>query len=196
MDEKRPTLTRSCAAVLVVAAALSLSTAGAAGSPSRDAANERGGARAVAVSREADLAHEIAAEINAVRRARGLSSLRSSPLLGRAGSAHATWLATAGSFTHDWPAGRPFSRWILGFYPATGYGQWTAGENLLWRSPAITSEEALALWLASPPHRRNLLSRAWHELGVAVVRADGASGIYAPNDPVFVVAAEFGARSR
>jgi uncharacterized protein YkwD len=148
------------------------------------------------VAHVAQVARSITTRINRLRRARGLRPLRSSTLLVRAGAAHAAWLASAGAFTHDWPQGTPFARWIPSFYPATGFRRWDAGENLLWRSPEVTADEAVAMWLASPPHRRNLLSRAWREVGVGVVRADGAAGVYAPNDPVVVVAAEFGRRVR
>lgn len=149
----------------------------------------------MAVSQETQLGRDVTRDMNRIRRAHGLAALRSSSLLARAASAHAVWLATAGAFTHDWPVGRPFARWILGFYPAAGYMRWTAGENLLWRSPAVTSREAVALWLASPPHRRNLLG-SWRELGVGVVRADGAAGVFPSDEPVFVLATEFGARVR
>jgi len=181
---------------LVVALAAMAAALGQAGSAVAVTRPEASRAGAVAVSRETQLGRDLTGEINRLRRAHGLGALRSSHLLARAAAAHAVWLATAGSFTHDWPAGTPFSQWILGFYPATGYGTWAAGENLLWRSPDVTPAQALALWLASPPHRRNLLTSSWRELGVAVVRADGASGVYPAGEPVFVVATEFGARIR
>ena len=181
---------------LLVALAAIVAALGQSGSAAAVTRPESTRGQAVAVSRVTQLGRDLTGEINRLRRAHGLGALRSSPALARAASAHAVWLATAGSFTHDWPAGTPFSHWILGFYPATGYGAWTAGENLLWRSPDVTPGEALALWLASPPHRRNLLTPSWHELGVGVVRADGASGVYPTDEPVFVVATEFGARIR
>jgi uncharacterized protein YkwD len=181
---------------LLVALAALVAALGQTGSAAAVTRPEASPSGAVAVSRETQLGRDLTGEINRLRRAHGLGALRSSRLLARAASAHAVWLATAGSFTHDWPAGTPFSHWILGFYPATGYGSWTAGENLLWRSPDVTAAQALALWLASPPHRLNLLTSSWRELGVAVVRADGASGVYPTGEPVFVVATEFGARIR
>jgi len=49
-------------------------------------------------------------------------------------------------------------------------------------------------WLASPPHRRVLLTPAWRELGIGAARAFGADGVYAGAD-VVIAAAEFGARS-
>jgi uncharacterized protein YkwD len=49
------------------------------------------------------------------------------------------------------------------------------------------------IWLASPAHRAVLLTPAWRELGVGVVRAERATGVYASQD-VYVVAVEFGAR--
>jgi uncharacterized protein YkwD len=136
----------------------------------------------------------IAAAVNAHRRRLGLRTLRIAAPLARAGDAHARALAVAGLFTHDWPGGRPFSRWMPSFYGQAGYRSWRAGENLLWSAGSITPAAALSLWLASPPHRRLLLTPTWREIGIGVVHATQAAGAFGGQD-VYVVAAEFGARS-
>lgn len=136
----------------------------------------------------------IAAAVNSLRRRRGLRPLRVAAPLVRAGDLHARALAVAGLFTHDWPGGRPFSRWIPGFYAQAGYRRWSAGENLLWSTGPFAASAAPRFWLASPTHRRLLLTRSWREIGIGVVHATRAPGAYGGQD-VYVVAAEFGARS-
>lgn len=135
----------------------------------------------------------IVAEINRVRRRLGLGALAVSGELARAGDKHAYALALRGSFSHDWPDGRPFTRWIVGFYPVRRARFWSAGENLLWTAGALSPSEAVRMWLNSPSHRQILLSPRWREVGVGVVRALDAPGAYRGLD-VFVAAAEFGVR--
>jgi uncharacterized protein YkwD len=132
--------------------------------------------------------------INQVRAAHGLRPLRRSPLLVRAAVAHARALALAGDFQHEWPDGRPFDKWILGFYPLGAHAFWSSGENLLWTSGGLTAPNAIRLWLASPEHRRNMLDARWREIGVGVVHASGAGGAFAGYD-IDLAATEFGARS-
>jgi hypothetical protein len=103
--------------------------------------------------------------------------------------------ALAGQFTHAWPTtGRTFGSWIRNFYSARGFRRWSAGENLLWASPGFTSANAVQQWLASPIHRRVMLTPSWRELGVGVVTASAAPGAYGGRD-VQIAAAEFGKRS-
>lgn len=138
----------------------------------------------------------VVAEINRVRLARGLPMLRLASELGRAGDAHGRALAYAGEFSHDWPADdAPFGRWIARFYPRGSYRSWRAGENLLWTTGRFTAREAVAAWLASPPHRKVMLAPHWREVGVGVVRAYDAPGVY-QRHTVAIAAAEFGLRTR
>jgi uncharacterized protein YkwD len=150
--------------------------------------------RQFSVAATPDLARTLAAEVNRTRRARGLRPLRISVRLAEAGTAHARALAEAGQFTHAWPTtGRLFGSWIRSFYPSRGYRSWSAGENLLWASPAMTPAGAVQQWLDSPAHRRVMLSRSWRELGIGVVTATAAPGAYGGRD-VQIAAAEFGIR--
>jgi uncharacterized protein YkwD len=151
-------------------------------------------ARAFRVSATPDLARPLLAAVNRTRRAHGLRPLAYSDALANAATEHARALATAGTFTHDWPTtGRLFSSWIRSFYPARGYRTWSAGENLLWASPGFTPTSAVQQWLDSPTHRRLLLTKSWRELGIGVVSAVAAPGTYGGRD-VQIAAAEFGLR--
>ena len=49
------------------------------------------------------------------------------------------------------------------------------------------------MWLASPEHRRILLTRSWRQIGLAAIRADNAPGVYG-GQSVVILAAEFGIR--
>lgn len=135
----------------------------------------------------------VSAEINAVRRAHRLPQLALSAQLARAGREHAQQLALAGYFSHDWTDGTPFGSWIRRFYPVGRARHWSAGENLAWATPDLTAQRAVELWLASPEHRRILLSRNWRQVGLGVIRADGAGGVYGGRS-VVILAAEFGIR--
>jgi uncharacterized protein YkwD len=142
-----------------------------------------------------ELARSLLAAVNATRRAHGLRVLRLSGPLTEAAYAHTQALALAGQFTHAWPTtGRTFGSWIRNFYSARGFHRWSAGENLLWASPGFTSATAVQQWLASPIHRRVMLTPSWRELGVGVVTASAAPGAYGGRD-VQIAAAEFGKRS-
>jgi uncharacterized protein YkwD len=152
-------------------------------------------ARPFGVSSTPDLARTLVAAVNQTRRKYGLRPLAYSGALANAATEHARALATAGTFTHDWPTtGQLFSSWIRSFYPARGYRAWSAGENLLWASPGFTPASAVQQWLDSPAHRKVLLTKSWRELGIGVVSAVAAPGTYGGRD-VQIAAAEFGLRS-
>jgi uncharacterized protein YkwD len=139
------------------------------------------------------LARALVAEVNAVRRSHKLPALALSPRLQRAGDGHALALARSGQFTHSWPDGRPFGTWIRAFYPPARSRYWSVAENLVWATPTLTAEQAVKDWLASPTHRRVLLTPAWRQIGIGVVDAVAAPGAYGGSD-VTVAAAEFGVR--
>jgi uncharacterized protein YkwD len=134
-------------------------------------------------------------QVNAFRVAHGLGRLRLSAPLTAAAAGHSTQMARLGYFSHNSASGAPFSRRIVLYYPARGYRSWTAGENLLWASPDVGAARALKMWLASPPHRANLLDPDWRELGLSAVHSTSAPGVY-ENAPATIVTADFGARSR
>jgi uncharacterized protein YkwD len=104
-------------------------------------------------------------------------------------------MARRGYFSHDSANGASFSSRIEQFYSPRGFHSWTVGENLLWASPDVGALRALKLWLASPPHRANLLSPRWREIGLAAVHSTSAPGVYGGR-PATVVTADFGARTR
>jgi uncharacterized protein YkwD len=139
------------------------------------------------------LQRSIVGELNVLRRAHRLPRLTVSAQLTRAGEEHARELALRGYFSHAWSDGSSFGTWIRRFYPATGARTWRAGENLLWSTPGLSAQRAIEMWLASPPHRKNMLDRRWRQVGLGVVEAENAPGFFGGQN-VVVAAAEFGVR--
>lgn len=135
---------------------------------------------------------EVLRAVNALRRERGLPSLRPSSALSEAALRHSLAMAEHGFFGHAGPDGAPFWRRIQAVY-RPGERFWSVGENIVWASPDLSARQAVDLWLASPPHRRNLLDAVWRDVGVGAVQALGAPGVYHGLD-VTIVTVDFGVR--
>ncbi len=158
--------------------------------PASSSAERRG-----AVAPAGQLQTALIGQMNVLRASHGLARLRVSPALTAAANAHSTSMAKKGYFSHSSANGASFSQRLAYFYPARGFRSWSVGENLLWGSPDIGAVRALKLWLASPPHRANLLNPRWREVGLAAVHSTSAPGVY-HNAPATIVTADFGARTR
>jgi uncharacterized protein YkwD len=135
----------------------------------------------------------VVAQINTLRRNHGLPPLRASRSLSDAAAAHSLSMARAGYFSHNSADGTAFWKRVQRFYGTKGFGLWSVGENLLWASPTVDPGRAVQMWLDSPPHRRNMLTAAWREVGLAAVRVDTAPGVY-NGLPVTIITADFGVR--
>lgn len=131
--------------------------------------------------------------INAIRRSRGLRPLRSNSRLAAAADFHSRDMARKGYFEHDSANGTAFWRRIERFYPSRGFNSWTVGENLLWATDRYGAAFAVREWMNSPPHRENILSRDWHEIGIGAVFVASAPGDYHGRS-VTIVTADFGSR--
>ena len=167
------------AAVLVVVAA-----------PSSGSARVRG-----TLTPATQLQVSLLAQINSFRAAHGLTRLRLSGGLDTAAGAHSAQMARLGYFGHSSANGQSFSQRIAKSYSPRGFRSWSVGENLVWGGPDIAAARAFRLWLSSPPHRANLLTARWREIGLGAVHSTGAPGVYR-GGPATVVTVDFGARSR
>lgn len=147
-----------------------------------------------AKSAAAALEEAVLGRINLIRRGRGLRPLRSNSRLGAAAGYHSRDMAQKGYFEHDSANGTAFWRRIERFYPSRGYRSWTVGENLLWATDTYGAAFAVREWMHSPPHRENLLSRSWREIGIGAVSTASAPGEF-HGRAVTIVTADFGARS-
>lgn len=132
-------------------------------------------------------------KLNATRAEHGLAPLRLSVRLTTAASAHSVEMADDGYFDHSSHDGTPFWKRVGQWYGASGYGFWSVGENLLWSSPNLTSGRAIAMWMASPEHRANILNAQWREIGIAAVHVPAGPGVYR-GLPVTIITTDFGVR--
>ena len=104
--------------------------------------------------------------INGVRRSHGLRPIAISKGLRAAAERHSRDMLWHGYFAHTSPTGSTLYRRIVnsGF---TRVGSWGAGENLAWGTGTYgTPRTTVRMWLASPEHRANLLSRSWGWVGI------------------------------
>ncbi|HVO00407.1 MAG TPA: CAP domain-containing protein [Steroidobacteraceae bacterium] len=94
--------------------------------------------------------------------------LRLSARLTEAAAAHARDMARHGYFEHQDPEGNtPADR-----VRATGYAERRVGENIA--RGTLSTEDAIAGWLASPGHCENLMDPQFTDMGIAWARAPGA----------------------
>jgi uncharacterized protein YkwD len=97
--------------------------------------------------------------MNQVRLTHGLAPLKEDATLEGTARAHTRWMLHSGEFTHG-----NFGSRILHSH-ARGH---IFGENLAWgEGPASGAEAIVQAWLASPEHRRNLLSPSFRRIGLA-----------------------------
>ena len=148
---------------------------------------------ALAGSRDGSLEQSVLRQINAVRHEHGLRPLAFSPKLTAAALEHTNEMGADGYFAHESVDHSAFWKRLRRWYPSSGQSYWTVGENLLWSSPDIGPAGAVTMWMNSPEHRSNLLSRSWAEIGLSAVHFDAAPGTFG-GQAVTIVTADFGAR--
>jgi uncharacterized protein YkwD len=107
--------------------------------------------------------------VNIERTSRGQPALRRDGDLSQAARGHASNMARHNFFAHVNPDGDTLSDRLR----KAGYGRpgdgWRAGENLGWGTgDRATPNSLVDAWLASPGHRRILLSGTYREIGVGV----------------------------
>ena len=137
---------------------------------------------------------DIVRRMNAIRTARGLRALRVSRQLSAAAAFHTNQMGLRGFFEHESANGADFWKRIERFYPSRHARSWSVGENILWGSPQISPSKAVREWMNSPPHRANILSREWREVGLGAAHFSDAGGSYG-GGPVTILTADFGART-
>ena len=178
-------------AVVLVAAAVAAGAADAGVRSSHD--GTPAAASAQQISEVQDLQAQVLVAINDLRRERGLRELQLNGALSRAALGHSFSMAKHGYFSHSGWNGSPFWQRIKPNYRPQPTSYWGVGENMAWAEPDLSADEAIEMWLASPPHRKNLLNPAWREVGLGAVRALSAPGVYDGLD-VTILTADFGTR--
>lgn len=133
--------------------------------------------------------------INEVRAENGTRTLHVSKQLSRAARQHALSMARLGYFGHSSADGSNATRRITRFYNVRGATSWHVGEVIAWTLGTASADDLISLWLESPEHRRDLLLRRWREVGVGIIQAEAASGVYGNRD-VTIVVVDLGFRHR
>lgn len=100
-----------------------------------------------------------------------------------------------GYFQHDSAGGTAFSSRIERSYPSRGFARWEVGENIAWSSSRATAAQVVRQWMGSRPHRANVLSRTWRELGLGAFRAPRAGRAFGGRT-VTIVTLDLGFRAR
>jgi len=139
------------------------------------------------------LNHQVLVAVNRFRAAHGLVALRESGGLDRSARQHSLEMGKRGYFAHESADGTSFWRRIQRYYPQRNYSYWSVGENLVWQSQSLSAAAAMQLWIASPPHLANLMSRQWHQIGVSAVTVPRAPGVYGGRR-VIIITTDFGVR--
>jgi uncharacterized protein YkwD len=97
--------------------------------------------------------------MNVVRARNGAPALRVGRALTRAARAHSADMARKGYFDHG-----AFVQRLRSFGVRAPY----IGENLAYGTVSLTAAAIVQMWIASPPHRQNLLDRSFRRIGVGV----------------------------
>jgi uncharacterized protein YkwD len=139
------------------------------------------------------LNRQVLASVNRFRVSHGRVALREAAALDRAALRHSLEMGRLGYFSHDSAGGMQFWQRVRHFYRARGYSYWAAGENLVWAAPSLSAGDAMKLWIASPPHLANLLSRQWRQIGISAVGVVRAPGVYGGRS-VTIITTDFGVR--
>jgi uncharacterized protein YkwD len=132
-------------------------------------------------------------DLNAIRIAHGLVPLRLDAELSAAAEAHSLDMLRKGYFSDSSANGGSFWQRIAHYYPSGGSSHWTVGENTLWSAGSIDAHAELAAWMASPPHRANILFPGWRQIGIATASASDAAGAFG-GQAVTITTTDFGTR--
>jgi len=126
-------------------------------------------------ARFADLEAQLLVEVNAVRARNHLIPLRRAADLDRVAIQHSRDMARRNYLSHHSPEGaNPVDRIMR-----SGLSGFTlAAENLGKTNRRDANHEIVRNWLASPDHRRNLLTPPFNTTGIGIARAPDGSLIY------------------
>jgi Cysteine-rich secretory protein family len=109
--------------------------------------------------------------MNRARARFGLRPLRTNRCLHRVAARHAHDMVNRRYFAHTTPNGWDPGRRAR----ASGYvprrAAWLVGENIAWGvAGAARPRWVMRAWMHSPPHRHNILSRQFRDVGIGVAR--------------------------
>jgi uncharacterized protein YkwD len=111
--------------------------------------------------------------LNDERRAHGLRALRENRRLDLASVRYAQDMARRNVFEHGDFVGR-----IKAANYLSGVSSWYVGENIAWGTGSFATPAGIVkMWMNSPPHRHNILSSKFRDIGVGIARGAPRSGV-------------------
>jgi uncharacterized protein YkwD len=111
--------------------------------------------------------------LNEQRRAHGLRALRESGKLDLASTRYAQDMARRNVFEHGDFVGR-----IKASNYLSGASSWYVGENIAWGTGSYATPAGIVkMWMNSPPHRANILSSKFRDIGVGIARGAPRAGV-------------------
>lgn len=113
----------------------------------------------------------VMALINAERTKRGIPALKYDPVMARLARAHNADMIKRNYFAHDSPS-QSFAQRVHSVLVMPGRN--LIGENIVYGSGSYgTATGLVRSWMASPPHKANILNRGYHRTGLGVTLVQG-----------------------
>lgn len=154
--------------ILIAAAGASIALAGAVHP------HDQASAATTPSAGDARIERALVTEMNRTRAKHGRPALRTIATLSRPARAHSRELLARGTFTHDGADGAPFwTRLVAAGYPRNR----SMAENIA-QAPGCgvgVARQTVRMWMASPPHRANLLDPRMHFVGAGAALAGDCS---------------------
>ena len=108
--------------------------------------------------------------LNNERGAQGLRPVAEVPGLTQPSRAYSARMVAESFFAHESPDGGTLVDRLTGVGYIAADGDWTVGENIAWGQGALSTPRSIvAAWMASPGHRKNILTGEYTEIGLGVV---------------------------
>jgi uncharacterized protein YkwD len=115
--------------------------------------------------------------LNRERAHRGLPPLHDNARLDGVAQSHSNDMVRRHYFDHLTPAGEtPFARIIHAHYTAHS-SSWWLGENIAWGAAGLGQPMSIVRsWMHSPPHRENILSHHFRDIGIGIASGSPTGG--------------------
>jgi uncharacterized protein YkwD len=108
--------------------------------------------------------------LNNERAAQRLRPVVEAPGLTQPSRAYSARMVAESFFAHESPDGGTLVDRLTGAGYIAPDGDWTVGENIAWgQGHLATPRNIVAAWMASPGHRKNVLTGEYTEIGLGVV---------------------------
>jgi uncharacterized protein YkwD len=187
-------LTKSRAVLIALAAALLLASP--AGAAKKKTCKD---AKLVATgtAQEARIERATRCLVNKERTKRGLKRLNANAELLKSSDWQANDMLEHQYFDHTRPDGPDFAERILRFGYAENSKGYAIAENIAWATATIaTPAKIVSLWMHSPGHRKNILTRGYRDQAISALwSGPGVGGAYAGSGgPFLIFVNQFGVR--